>query len=471
MRVLLLAWLSLLWLPQERPPVLHWTMDGSAEGAQGRVEFVDSPVGASGKALYLNGIDAFIESPAPAAGEFTFAAGVMPLEARAARVAGRGWSLDLGAEGAVRLSGIASRPGTVPPGLWTHAAARVRRGKSTLFVNGEAAASGDLEPGEAAALVLGRGPDPKSLFHGLLDDVRLYDRALEEAEVQRLVDEGIPWVRPRPHAREPFAGKFELREGDAVAFVGGTNMVELVEDGLLEALLARKGVRFRSLAWEGDTVYEQARMLNFGPWRRQLDRAGASVIVAQFGQLEALEGKGALEAFTAACEKLFEEFSGRTKRLVLLSPTPFEGRSPPLPDLFARNDDLRAYVGALRAIAERRKAIFVDLFTPLEKERGLTRNGVHLTESGRRAAALAAARQLGAAGAPREALREAVREKNRLWYDYWRPMNHAFLHGDRTQVEFSRDAQDHRIRRFLVEMERFPSLIRRADQRIEELLR
>jgi hypothetical protein len=27
----------------------------------------------------------------------------------------------------------------------------------------------------------------------------------------------------------------------------------------------------------------------------------------------------------------------------------------------------------------------------------------------------------------------AVRVKNRLWHDYWRPTNWAFLHGDRTQ--------------------------------------
>jgi hypothetical protein len=468
-RMLLAIGVMAALLAQE-PPVLRWTMDGPVEGAQGRVEFIESPVGTGGKALYLNGVDAFVEAAAPAAAEWTFAAWVMPLEARAAPVASRGWTLDLGADGGARLSGIASAPGAVPAGLWTHVGAAFRGGKATLFVNGEPAGSGDLAPGDAAALVLGRGADGRTLFHGLVDDVRLYARALGAEEIGRAVDEGIPWLRPRPHAREPFAGKFELREGDGVAFAGGTNMVEMQEHGFLEALLARRGVRFRSLAWEGDTVYEQARMLNFGPWRHQLDRAGATVVVAQFGQLEALEGKEAIERFAASYEKLLEEFAGRTRRLVLLSPTPFERAAPPLPDLSARNGDLEAYVGAIRGIAARRQAVFVDLFTDLRNEKALTRNGLHLAEEGQRLAAAAAARQLGVSGAPQEGVREAVREKNRLWADYWRPMNHAFLRGDRTQVEFSRDPRDHRIRRFLAEMERFPSLIRRADERIEALL-
>jgi hypothetical protein len=99
--------------------------------------------------------------------------------------------------------------------------------------------------------------------------------------------------------------------------------------------------------------------------------------------------------------------------------------------------------------------------------------------------ALAAARQLGHAGvveraggaddagrwaaAEMEALRQAVVEKNRLWFDYWRPMNWAFLGGNRTEQPSSRDPNNLEIRIFPAEMEKFVPLIERAEARVDEL--
>ena len=58
--------------------------------------------------------------------------------------------------------------------------------------------------------------------------------------------------------------------------------------------------RFRSMAWEADTVYTQWRELNFGDWGRQLETAGATMVIAQFGQMEALDGPGRITEFKSA---------------------------------------------------------------------------------------------------------------------------------------------------------------------------
>src|SRR5262249_11839867 len=149
---------------------------------------------------------------------------------------------------------------------------------------------------------------------------------------------------------------------------------------------AGKRPRFRSMAWQADTVYEQWRDLNFGSWAAQLETAGATMVIAQFGQMEALDGVGRLPEFTAAYHRLLDQFSLRTGRVVLVSPTPFEKPTAPnAPDLTQRNGDLAAYVEAIRDLARQRSAIFIDLFHPWSLRPPGTRfteDGIHLTDSG-----------------------------------------------------------------------------------------
>src|SRR5262245_32557906 len=79
---------------------------------------------------------------------------------------------------------------------------------------------------------------------------------------------------------QPFEnGKFILGENEVVVFVGQENLVRDQKAGELESILASSFAakpRFRSMAWEADTVYEQWRDLNFGSWARQLETAGAT---------------------------------------------------------------------------------------------------------------------------------------------------------------------------------------------------
>ena len=126
---------------------------------------------------------------------------------------------------------------------------------------------------------------------------------------------------------------FPLRSNDVVAFVGGADVSSAQQGGQLESLLACAWptARFRNFGWEGDTVYAQPRDFNFPPLTEHLRKAGATVIVLQFGRTEAL-AKDAPD-FRAAYEALITKFQSITPRLVLVAPPPFENAGGLLPNL------------------------------------------------------------------------------------------------------------------------------------------
>ena len=59
--------------------------------------------------------------------------------------------------------------------------------------------------------------------------------------------------------------------------------------------------------------------------------------------------------------------------------------------------------------------------------------------------------------------------KNRLWFDYWRVQNWAFLAGDRTNQPSSRDHLDPSKRWFPAEREEFLPLIEAKEKEIDAL--
>lgn len=266
-----------------------------------------------------------------------------------------------------------------------------------------------------------------------------------------------------PPVTTPFPeGKFTLGENETVVFVGGTNFVRHAKSGELETLLtaafAKQKPVFRSMAVDADTVYLQERQLNFGTWRQQIEAVGATVVIAQFGQMEALDGVAKLPEFVAAYHRLLDEFSARTVRIVLVSPMRFEKpTSPNVPDLTLRHADVLAYTNAIAEMAKQRHAVFVDLCTLKFQEptglaaredrslkdnsRQIADNGIHLTTHGTRVIAHRIAELLklpprnGASG-----LNEAIIAKNHLWSQCWRPANWDFAHGDREKEAFGKPA-------------------------------
>ena len=267
-----------------------------------------------------------------------------------------------------------------------------------------------------------------------------------EEILNRFGDSSAPSVTPAPFQE----GRFTVTPGEVIVLTGQTNLVRTQKSGDLEArlgfCLAAQAPRFRSMAWEGDTVYEQWRDLNFGDWKDQLGAVGAGMVIAQFGQVESFDGRGRLAEFSSAYHRLLDQFAARTPRLVLVSPMPFEKPvASHAPDLTDRNSDVAAYTEVIRSIARQRGALFVDLCTPLSQRPSgsprLTDNGQHLNAEGLRVIAELTASALGLAWSEADnlsGLRGAVIEKNRLWADCWRPANWSFVYGDRITQQFGK---------------------------------
>ena len=330
---------------------------------------------------------------------------------------------------------------------------------------------------------------------------------------------------PDLRAAEPF-----FKPNDVVALVGGEDMVVAAELGYLETLiqlaLPDHHLKFRSLAREGDTVFEQRRDLNYPKLEDQLDKMGATVVICQFGQMESLaacdavekiqvitearryekwnaeigSGKDAREEFdfekadvalkpkiatvTAGYEKFLTRMSNEGKRrLVVCEPYFMGGRhGPVMKNLYLHHRAIILHNEALETLANKTGARFAKLpgnhFRP-SGEHDLTSDGFRLSNDHQALRAAGLADELALAkiknfefgkGFPNdsaiEKLRPLITAKNRLWYYYYRPQNWAFLAGDRTNQPSSRDHLDPSKRWFPEELEKFVPLIDAKDAEI-----
>lgn len=281
------------------------------------------------------------------------------------------------------------------------------------------------------------------------------------------------------------AGKFAIQPDETIVCLGQTDMVRLARDGTFESLVhlaaADRRPRMRNMAWEGDTVFEQRRDASFGSWQEQFTAADATLVMAWFGQAENVAAADAgspekVAAFIAAYDTLLDQCATVTKRLVLVSPHPFEKPlSPSMPDLTGRNDAVQAYAAAIEQLAKRRQAAFVDLSTLAAPEGArLTEDGGLLAPAGQRAVAARLAEGLGIeqsdeANKPQwlAPVRAAVLEKNRIWFDAWRPMNWFFAFGSGSGITFAHPAPGHEPLR--LEMREFRPLIAAADARVHDV--
>jgi hypothetical protein len=198
-----------------------WPLNGSVPNGnlEGDARLIDSPFD---KAVSLDGDgDALVvaRSYAMNVGEddFTVAAWIHPQELRRAGIVGlgtlswsHGWYLDVDGKGSLRIETagpdstpngtVSSPPGVVVANAWQHVAAVVRRreNETRLYVNGFPVAKGQIGPASLdnlkVDLHLGRIPGGPS-FRGELDEVRIYRRALDEAEIQGLVEPGRQFAK------------------------------------------------------------------------------------------------------------------------------------------------------------------------------------------------------------------------------------------------------------------------------------
>jgi hypothetical protein len=102
----------------------------------------------------------------------------------------------------------------VRPDVWCHVAAVHDRGVNRLYVDGflQDTVEHRLWVHETEPMYIGRKgtPEPYFYFRGAIDDVRIYDRALKDAEVEALFREG-GWTRARSLGSQLGALAFRLR--------------------------------------------------------------------------------------------------------------------------------------------------------------------------------------------------------------------------------------------------------------------
>lgn len=202
-----------------------WELDGNADSLRrpkslhgklvGGAKYVKSPLG---QAVEFDGNDDAVVVPRDpsmdvGAGEFTVSAWIRPTQLRQGGIVclgkyswTHGWYLDMpNNQGVLRIETanpdnapngtVQSRPGAIRVNQWQHVAAVVRRGENQtrLFINGFQVAKGTIAAkgldNPKVDLHIGRIQDSK-LFKGQIDDVRLYTRALGEAEIQALLAPG-----------------------------------------------------------------------------------------------------------------------------------------------------------------------------------------------------------------------------------------------------------------------------------------
>ena len=209
----------------------------------------------------------------------------------------------------------------------------------------------------------------------------------------------------------PPAEKFELRDGDRVAFLGNTFFEREQAYSYLETLLASRypdaDVTFRNIAWSGDTVFGHARAAfdtaeqGFERLLKVTREVKPTVLFVSYGMGESFEGDAGLPAFKAGLDRLLDKLAEHDARTVLVSPIRHEELPPPFPSAGRHNQDLRKYIDVLKAAADERGFWFVDLYDLLgdgmkaSPAYPLTDNGIHLTAYGYWRAAQAIEQGLG----------------------------------------------------------------------------
>ncbi len=304
----------------------------------------------------------------------------------------------------------------------------------------------------------------------------------------------------------------EFQKGDRIVFVGNTfaerQQMFANFETMLTVELADLDLTFRNLGWSADTLTLKPRPRDFGTEDEHLHAQKADVIFACYGMNEAFAGPGGLDEYVADWEEFVTKvkaarynrnradtvviskervFPGitddrkedRPVRLVMVGPIAHERLGGKLPDPTAHNEQLARYNAAMAGIAKKHDVAFIDLYTPTMKWMAdnpavqLTINGIHLNAHGDWVVAHMMMNALGYEGAAaaasraeREAaqaasLREAIVQKNDLWFYRWRAINGFYIYGGRKKP-FG-------VENFPGEMVKLHQLIDAAEREIAEL--
>lgn len=269
----------------------------------------------------------------------------------------------------------------------------------------------------------------------------------------------------------------ELRQGDRIAFVGGTLFDRMNDFGYFETGVQQSfpglQLEFRNLAWSADEVDLQPRPDNFGTLDQHLNYYDADVIIAAFGYNESFAGPEGLPAFKDKLRTYVQKITTSAyndqsaPQLVLVTPVANEDIDN-VAAATRNNANIKAYAQAIEDVAEEQGVASVDLYTPTQKafadpNNDHTFNGAHLLDVGYRLVADSLFEDLfnQAPEEPREDIRQVVLDKNEQFRYRYRPVNTFYYTGGRNEQYGYLD--------FLPAMRNFDIMVANRDRKIWDM--
>ena len=265
-----------------------------------------------------------------------------------------------------------------------------------------------------------------------------------------------------------------LESGDTVTIVGGTAAERMQHFPWFEAGLRGAypdlDLHVRNFGWSADEVGLQPRPYKFAGMDAHLERVSTDVLIACFGMSESFAGEDGLLAFEQDLHAWLDHHAtlridGSPMRIVLVSPIAHQPMGGRLPDEVAHNVSLSRYTDVMRRAALQRGIPFIDLYRATRSwPSGMTVNGIHPGDQGYQRIARELLVRLGidptgVEHATPEML-DAIRDKNRLVFERYRPINTEYVYG-RRHAPFGVD-------NFPLEMEQLETLAKEADARLNQ---
>lgn len=264
---------------------------------------------------------------------------------------------------------------------------------------------------------------------------------------------------PRPKRPElaPSALPLKFIQSERIALIGNSTAERMNLFGHFETLLhlryPNEQLIVRNFGRPADEVANRQRGSDYYKLDDPLSAFGPDTFLCFFGFNESFAGPDGIAQFKIDYEKMLDEYAqkyarddaGSLPRFVIVSPIAVEASGDPLmPESQAQNDNLQLYRDAAKAVAQKRKLAFVDLFEPSASRFAdqpglqLTINGCHLNETGDRVIGAVLDEALSDAPHPSlgssdrlAKLRSAVNDKSWVHMQDYRMLNGWYVYGGR----------------------------------------
>jgi putative heme-binding domain-containing protein len=266
-----------------------------------------------------------------------------------------------------------------------------------------------------------------------------------------------PPPRPKRPELRPSRLPLEWIQGERIALIGSSTAERFNLFGHFEAYLhmrfPQKELLVRNFARPADEVALRQRANDYYKLDDPIRAFGPDTFLCFFGFNESFAGEAGVAKFMDDYERFLDEFSrnyprddaGSPPRFVLVSPIAFEPSSSRLaPDASNLNANLKRYAEAVKAVAEKRRIAFIDLFAPTLKAfsdqlgHQFTINGCHANEAGDRLIGSTLDELMFSGPNPAmndsarfEKVRNAVNDKSWVHLQDYRMLNGWYVYGGR----------------------------------------